>query len=137
MAIYVKIYPLTGTIGLVAMISEHSSNQQIMAEIGSRFFTARINMDISQAELSDRSGVSTKTIGHLENGRKSTGLLNMIAIMRALNLIDEIEHFMPKPPPSVRSFIAEGGKIKVRKRASSNSNQRQGGASEWKWGDED
>ena len=119
------------------MISEHLSNQQIMAEIGSRFFTARINMDISQAELSDRSGASIKTLGHLENGRKSTGLLNMIAIMRALNLIAEIEHFMPKPPPSVKSFIAEGGKIKERKRASSNSNQRQGEAPEWKWGDED
>lgn len=137
MPIYANIYPLTGTIRLVAMISEHSSNQQIMAEIGSRFFTARINMDISQAELSVRSGVSPKTIGHLENGRKSTGLLNMIAIMRALNLIHEIEHFMPKPPPSVKSFIAEGGKIKARKRASSNSNQRQGDTSEWKWGDED
>ena len=119
------------------MISEHLSNQQIMAEIGSRFLTARVNMDISQAELSDRSGVSTKTIGHLENGRKSTGLLNMIAIMRVLNLIDEMEHFMPKPPPSVRSFIAEGGKIKVRKRASSNSSQHQRDTSEWKWGDED
>ncbi|MFT5711313.1 MAG: transcriptional regulator with XRE-family HTH domain [Halioglobus sp.] len=119
------------------MISEHSSNQHIMAEIGSRFSAARINMDISQTELSDRSGVSPKTIGHLENGRKSTGLLNMIAIMRALNLIHEIEHFMPKPPPSAKSFIAEGGKIKVRKRASSHSNQRQGGAPKWKWGDED
>ena len=137
MAIYVRINPLTGTIRLFAMISEHSSNQHIMAEIGSRFSAARINMDISQAELSDRSGVSPKTIGHLENGRKSTGLLNMIAIMRALNLIHEIEHFMPKPPPSAKSFIAEGGKVKVRKRASSNSNQRQGGASKWKWGDED
>jgi transcriptional regulator with XRE-family HTH domain len=86
---------------------------------------ARINMNISQAELSNRSGVSPKTIGHLENGRKSTGLLNMIAIMRALNLIHEIEHFMPRPPPSAKSFIAEGGNIKVRKRASSSSNYRQ------------
>ena len=119
------------------MISEHSSNQHIMAEIGSRFAAARINMDISQTELSDRSGVSPKTIGHLENGRKSTGLLNMIAIMRALNLIHEMEHFMPKPPPSAKSFIVERGKVKVRKRASSNSNQREGDAAEWKWGDED
>lgn len=118
------------------MINEHLSNQQVMAEIGSRFSTARINMDISQAELSERSGVSPKTIGHLENGRKSTGLLNMIAIMRALNLLHEIEHFMPKPPPSVKSLIAEGGKIKVRKRASSHSNQRQSDAAQWKWGDE-
>jgi len=119
------------------MINDHSSNQHIMTEIGSRFAAARINMDISQAELSNRCGVSPKTIGHLENGRKSTGLLNMIAILRALNLIHEMEHFMPKPPPSAKSFIAEGGKIKVRQRASSNSNQREGGVAEWKWGDED
>jgi len=131
------IWSLIGIIGLVDMISEHSSNQHIMAEIGSRFAAARINMDLSQAELSDRSGVSLKTIGHLENGRKSVGLLNMIAVLRALNLIHEIEHFMPKPPPSAKSLIVEGGKIKVRKRVSSNSNQREGDALEWKWGDED
>jgi transcriptional regulator with XRE-family HTH domain len=118
------------------MIGEHSSNQHILVEIGLRFAAARINMDLSQAELSERSGVSLKTIGHLENGRKSVGLLNIIAVMRALNLIHEIEHFMPKPPPSAKSFIVKGGRIKIRKRASSNSNQHEGDASEWKWGDE-
>ena len=137
MATYVIIRPIISTIELVDMISEHSSNQHIMAEIGSRFAAARINMDLSQSELANRSGVSLKTIGHLENGRKSVGLLNMIAIIRALNLIHEIEHFMPKPPPSAKSFIIEGAKVRVRKRASSNSNQHDVNASDWKWGDED
>lgn len=118
------------------MISEHLSNQHIMAEVGSRFAAARVNMNISQAELAERSGVGLKTIGHLENGRKSVGLLNMITIMRALNLLHEIEHFIPKPPPSAKSFIVDGGQAKVRKRASSNSSQREDGAPAWKWGDE-
>lgn len=118
------------------MISEHLSNQYIMAEIGSRFAAARVNMNISQLELSDRSGVGLKTIGHLENGRKSVGLLNMIAIMRALNLLHEFEHFMPKPAPSAKSYVVGGGQVKVRKRATSNSNEREDGAPAWKWGDE-
>ena len=104
------------------MINEHVSNKHVMVEIGSRFAAARINKGMGQAKLSQVSGVSEKTIGHLENGRKSVGLLNIIAIIRALGLIDELENFMPEPPPSARSLLVEGKKIKTRKRVSSKTN---------------
>ena len=118
------------------MINEHISNKHIMVEIGSRFAAARINKDLGQAELSRLSGVSEKTIGHLENGRKSVGLLNIIAIIRALGLIDELEHFMPKPPPSVRALLVDGKKIKTRKRASSKANLKdQAEDAGWSWED--
>lgn len=86
----------------------HLSNQQVMEEVGRRFQAARLNANISRQALAQAAGVTDRTIANLEKGTKSTGLLNMIAILRALDLLDQLDLFLPPPPPRAGQLLSDG-----------------------------
>ncbi len=119
------------------MSIEHMSNQHILELVGSRFHAARLNKNITQKELAERSGVAQRTISNLEKGTKSVGLLNIVAILRALDLLDQVDRFMPAVPPRATA-LAKGSKHRhrLRERASGKRAQKQQPEQPWRWGDE-
>ncbi len=120
------------------MNKEHLSNQQILEVIGARFMAARLNQNISRTSLAEKTGLTEKTISNLEKGNKSVGLLNIIAILRALNLLNEIDSFIPEPPPRAESVIGREKTFgKTRQRASSKRKQTPKDSNQnWTWGNE-
>lgn len=94
---------------------ERMSNNAIMMEIGQRFVLARLNEGLEQVELAENAGVNVSTVQSLEGGKRSVGLEKIIAILRALGKLHEMDNFMPKPP--VRSASLLTTKNQVRKRA--------------------
>ncbi|MCP3675142.1 MAG: helix-turn-helix transcriptional regulator [Gammaproteobacteria bacterium] len=117
---------------------EHQSNQKILEIVGTRFLAARLNKNMTQSDLASQSGVTEKTIGNLEKGIKSIGLLNIIAILRALEMLDQIDSFIPEPPPRAASLIKiEKIRGKSRKRASGKRKRStEEGRESWSWADE-
>ena len=116
---------------------EHISNQQILKEIGARFQMARLNENLSKLVLAERSGVTEKTISNLEKGAKSVGLLKVIAILRALNLLDQMDSFMPEPPPRAAQLLKN--KKSLRQRASRQPKHKEQPVSTdeaWTWGED-
>ena len=87
------------------------------------------------------SGVTEKTIENLEKGAKSVGLLNIIAVLPALNLLEQLDSFMPEPPPRAAQLLKD--KKSLRQRASRQSKHKEQPASSpvsndkpWIWGED-
>jgi len=92
------------------------SNEAILISLGKRLAEYRLNMNISQATLSDEAGISRKTLYNIENG-KSVQLENLIRILRALGQLEQIENLLPVSTVSPISLADRKGS--TRQRASS------------------
>ncbi|QKW83479.1 helix-turn-helix domain-containing protein [Acinetobacter sp. FDAARGOS_724] len=98
-----------------------SDNPSYIAEvIGLRLKRARLNRDMTQVEVADRAWVSKRTVLKAEKG--DVRLADLIAILRALEMLDEINSFLPEPPLSPIELLKLRGKI--RKRASGNNKNK-------------
>lgn len=113
-------------------ISGDMSDRAALKELGSRIARHRLNKNLTQATLAAQAGVSTPTIQRIEQG-KSTQASNLIRILRALRLLDNLEILIPEPAISPIQQAKMRGKL--RKRASSPSGKQEQ-PSEWTWGDE-
>lgn len=65
----------------------------ISIELGQRLKRARLNADITQADLAQRTGLNRRTILNAEKGKVQ--LEHLIAILSALSLIDQLNMFLP------------------------------------------
>ena len=105
----------------------------VLAEIGRRLARHRLERNLTQAELAKEAGVSKRTLVRLEGG-ESVQLTNLIRILRVLDLLENLEAFIPPPAPSpIEQLRTEG---KRRKRASRKPDKH-GPDWEWTWGESD
>lgn len=102
------------------MIDRANSNAAIQAEIGRRLKLQRLNLNLTQEELATRCGVSRRTIVNAETSGTCT-LQNLVALLRGLNRLEQLDSFLPEPPLSPIELAKLNGK--QRKRASHPRNQ--------------
>ena len=95
------------------------SNQAILLEIGKRLREMRIRKNLQQKELAELSGVSLTTVVRLEKGDAVT-FEKMIRILRMLDMLENLELFIPKPPVSPILMRKLQGKKKIRVRKDGN-----------------
>ncbi len=114
-------------------ISDDMSDRAVLKELGSRIARHRLNKNLTQALLAAQAGVSTPTIQRVEQG-KSIQSSNLIRILRALKLLDNLEILILEPAISPIQQAKMRGKL--RRRASSPSG-KQDQQPEWTWGDEE
>lgn len=116
----------------------HLSDAKVLAWLGERFKATRLSQNISKAELAAAAGINERTIYNLESGTKSVGLLNVIAILRALDKLDELEQFLLPPPPRADALL-KLDKLNAKRRQRASRSQKaspQDGHKEpWTWGD--
>tara|TARA_R110002167_G_scaffold13893_5_gene57064 strand:+ start:4955 stop:5284 length:330 start_codon:yes stop_codon:yes gene_type:complete len=96
-------------------------------ELGERLRQARLNGDLTQAEVAERAGVSRKIVLNAEKGKAQ--LESFVAIMLALNLTEQLDLFLPKPQVSPVQLIKLQGK--KRQRASGLRKGSDEEASQW------
>ena len=113
---YMELYTLT--------------NDAIMRHIGSKIKELRIEKSVKQAELADASGVSVFTISSVENG-KSTSLLTIVQLLRALEHLDYLNSFFQEETisPIAYAKLMKNNKKKIRVKSSSTDIKK--GDSEW------
>ena len=90
------------------------SNYDAYKEIGRRLRVARLNTDLSQSELAKLAGISESTVKRAETASGNITLTALIAILRALRKIDQLDLFLPAPPPNPAQLVASKGKSKQR-----------------------
>ncbi|NQZ51913.1 MAG: helix-turn-helix transcriptional regulator [Moritella sp.] len=92
----------------------------IATVIGERLKTYRLNANKTQASIAKDAGLTRKKIANAENGQCS--LETMIIIMQALDVIDQIDIFLPATQVSPVQLAQLHGN--ERKRASSPREQQ-------------
>lgn len=90
------------------------NNNEILELIGKKLQEYRVSKNISQKQLAEITGVSRSRISDIENGSPSS-MVSLIEIMRALKILDNIEHLIPAVVKSPREVLKET--LKKRKRA--------------------
>ena len=99
------------------MISSTMTPQAITIELGNRLRVARLNADLTQKQLAVRAGVSIKAVVNSEKGKAN--IESFVAILLALNLVEQLNLFLPKPVISPLQLAKAQGN--ARKRASGKS----------------
>lgn len=65
----------------------------IAEQLGGRLKQARLNADLTQAELASRTGLNRRTILNAEKG--NVQLKNLVAILAGLEMLEQINMFLP------------------------------------------
>ena len=113
--------------------SNDLSDDAVLKEIGNRITRYRLNQDKTQAALAQEAGVSNQTMARVEHGN-SVQASSIIRILRALQLVENLDTVIPEPAVSpVQQLKMQG---KPRQRASSKSAKLKK-QEPWSWGDEE
>ena len=104
-----------------------------LAELGANLERARLERNLTQAQVADQAGISKSTLERLERGGSSQ-LANLIRVLRALDLIEGLNQLLPKALISPIEQIKLAGK--ARRRASSPRRERPAKTGPWRWGDQ-
>ncbi len=94
------------------------SDEQVLIELTQRIKQKRLNLNITQDELSKRAGVHVQTIKNFESG-KTTTLLTFVQILRAFGDLEALNKLLPDPGVSPIELLKLKGK--ERERASRSS----------------
>jgi transcriptional regulator with XRE-family HTH domain len=78
------------------MSFEAMSERAVLEELGRRIQAQRLNVNLAQAEVARKAGVSRRALQNLESGRVCT-LSLFIRVIRALGKLDQLEAFLPEP----------------------------------------
>lgn len=90
------------------------SNNAIAAELGNRLERLRLQHNLTQQALAMEIGITPKSYRQLVAGGGK--LENMIAALRALNALEQLDSFLPEPPPSPLEQLKLQGKQRQRAR---------------------
>lgn len=101
-----------------------------MRQIGSKLKELRIEKNMKQKELADAAGVSVFTISSIENG-KTTSLLTVIQLLRALEHLDYLDSFFQEESISPVAYAKLMKKNKKKERVRSSANNTNNIDSEW------
>lgn len=101
--------------------SKYLSNPEVLSLIGERLRSWRIKKNITQRDLIKLTGLSRGTIQRLEAGT-NVDSTSIVAVVRVLDLIDNLNLFLPEPDPSIESLkeiqITPPQRKRVRKKKS-------------------
>lgn len=99
------------------MYSENDSPVYIASVLGERLKRIRLNRDMTQAEVASKAWISRRTVLNAEKGNAK--LSDLIAILAALNMINNFNVLIPEESFSPIQLLKLEGK--VRRRASGNN----------------
>lgn len=80
--------------------------------LGERLKRARLNINLTQNEVAQLAWVSRRTVLNAEKG--DVRLTDLIAILQALNLVDQLNLFLPEMPFSPIQLLKLRGKTRQR-----------------------
>lgn len=113
-------------------ILDTSPDAAALHELGRRLTRARLDGNLTQADLAREAGVSKRTVERLEAG-ESTQLGNLLRVLRALGLLGRLDSLVPDSPPSPVEQLRLEGRRRERARGKA---ARSADDESWTWGDD-
>ena len=85
---------------IMAEFKEYSA-VEIIQLLGTQFREYRLRLNMTQKDVSERSGISILTINKFENGTiGKMSFATFIALIKAIGYIDNLEYLLPALPES-------------------------------------
>jgi transcriptional regulator with XRE-family HTH domain len=106
-----------------------ATSELIRSDLGEKLEKLRLLKNITQKDLAKEAGVSLQTVFRAEKG-VGISLDSFVRVLSALDVQDNLKILLPDS--SIRPIERAETKTKVRKRASSKSDESE----PWEWGDE-
>lgn len=72
---------------------ENMSPHAIAQELGNRLKRARLNADLTQAEVASQAGLNRRTVLNAEKGKVQ--LENLVAILVSMGIAEQLNMFLP------------------------------------------
>lgn len=88
------------------------SDKAIAELLGERIKALRLRRNITQEGLAQATALSLNTIKSLESGKGK--LASVIAVLRELGALDQLDSFIPPPPISPLQLVRMQGKKRAR-----------------------
>ena len=104
------------------------TDDMIIKAIGEYIRSVRLERNLTQEQLGDRSGVHRTTIRDLELGKRST-LLTLIQVLRSLDQLQSLKNF--KVSKELSPLELAKLEINERKRASGSKSDQKPKTSDW------
>ena len=77
------------------------SEPDIIRILGERFKEYRLTVRLTQKELSEKTGISHKTISMFESGRgRNITMQNFLTLLRAVGMLQNVGELLPELPGS-------------------------------------
>lgn len=114
-------------------ISKPLSEDAVLRELGSRISQYRLNRNLTQAQLAQEAGVSLSTVSRMEAG-SSSQISNLVRVLRALDLVENLDLLIPAPAVSPIQQLQLDGKS--RRRARPGKETKSVAAGPWAWDEE-
>ena len=126
--IYGEILKTGGTVE----ITELMTDEAILTELGERISGARLDLQLTQANLAEQAGVAKRTVERIEAGASAQSS-SLIRVLRVLDRLPSLDQLIPDTGPGPMDLLNRRGK--VRKRASS-TRQSKNADTLWTWDDD-
>jgi transcriptional regulator with XRE-family HTH domain len=114
-------------------ITNQLADHAILNALGTRLAKARLDRNLTQAQLAENAGVSKRTVERIEAG-ESAQLASFIRLCRALDLVDYFEMLVPETPLSPIAQLKARGKSPQRARTERSAHST---TKKWAWGDDE
>lgn len=89
------------------------SDLSLLQQLGHRLRRARLRRNLSQQQLAERAGINRTTVSEYERG-SSTSTMTLVQVLRALEMLEELDGFLPEPGPSPLDLARRQGKQRQR-----------------------
>ena len=96
-------------------IADQLTDETILAEMGARLASRRLELQLTQAEVAEQAGVAKRTLERMEAGH-SAQVATLVRVLRVLDGMGGLDGLMPEAGPGPMALLK--GKGKVRQRAS-------------------
>ncbi|MBU3071208.1 helix-turn-helix transcriptional regulator [Aestuariicella sp. G3-2] len=100
------------------------TDEAIAAEIGARIEQMRLEKNLTQQQVADAVGLSRVSYGKLVRGQGK--FTNVIAVLRALDALELVEHFVPEVGFSPMELLRLKGRQRQRARPADTAGDQSG-----------
>ena len=94
---------------------KRKTDRAIIIELGNRIRGKRIQKRFRQSDLAQRAGINVYTLQKMEHGKSFT-ISTLIQVLRALNELDQLDHFLSRVEISPIDLLASKDKTTLRVR---------------------
>ncbi len=100
------------------------SDAAIVRELANYIRKERLDKNMTQNDLAEKTGLDRSTISQIENGRIST-MMSFVQILRALDQLDILNVFQRKSQVSPMQMLKLEQAKRIRARKSNNNNNKE------------